>query len=213
MLAGQRGEGRISWKSFWQCARSARIWQSLPGRADRRPQHLPADRDSLGVGLCQPWSCQPGYIQHRGQNPTLGWALLPVFLILLLACGGKKESPQETFERIRLTFLQGDLSRARTEADRAYKRFSGHDALWSWKFRLLEAEILANQGLSQDVLSSLNSDLPQSLANGDLDVCKHMLEALAYSHLGRFPEADQNLQQAERLCTLSHCVVMGEVEG
>ena len=38
-----------------------------------------------------------------------------------------------------------------------------------------------------------------------------MLEALAYSHLGRFPEADQNLQQAERLCTLSHCVVMGEV--
>ena len=132
-------------------------------------------------------------------------------MILLVACGGKKEAPRDTFERIRLTFLQGDLGRARTEADRAYKQFSGRDPLWSWKFRLLEAEILANQGLSQDVLSSLNSDLPPSLANGDLEVRKHMLQALAYSHLGHFPEADQNLQAAERLCTLSHCVVMGEV--
>lgn len=38
-----------------------------------------------------------------------------------------------------------------------------------------------------------------------------MLQALAYSHLGNASQADQNLQQAERLCDLSNCAIKGEV--
>jgi CHAT domain-containing protein len=44
-----------------------------------------------------------------------------------------------------------------------------------------------------------------------LDVRKHMLQALAYAHLGRLTEADQNLQQAERLCDAHPCEAAGEV--
>jgi CHAT domain-containing protein len=135
-----------------------------------------------------------------------------VCLLGLAACHRKKEStPDEIFKEVRLTFLQGNLAQAQVEADTAYKRFAGHDVDWAWKFRLLEADILANQGLSQDVLALLNPSLPQSLSEGALSIRKHMLQALAYSHLGQANQADQNLQEAERLCQVSHCAEMGEV--
>jgi CHAT domain-containing protein len=133
-------------------------------------------------------------------------------LLFLTTCNRKKEpTPGETFKQIRLTFLQGDLARSQVEADSSYKQFSGRNVEWAWRFRLLEAEILANQGLSQNVLSLLDSQLPESLAPGPLSVRKHMLEALAYSHIGQAEKADQNLQEAETLCRRSQCVEQGEV--
>jgi CHAT domain-containing protein len=132
------------------------------------------------------------------------------FLLGLAACHRKKD-PEATFTQIRLTFLHGDLARALGEADNACKRYTGRDVEWAWKFRLLEAEILANQGLSQNVLSLLDSQLPESLVAGPLSIRKHMLEALSYSHIGQAGKADQNLQEAERLCGLSHCIEVGEV--
>jgi CHAT domain-containing protein len=159
--------------------------------------------------LCEPRESQRLHGQHRRKNATL--KQFPIaFLLVLLACSGKKPSGQDLFERIRLTFLQGNLAKARVEADQACQRFSG-DPEWAWRFRTLKAEILANQGLSKEVLSSLDVELPRSLLGNDVNVRKHMLEALAYSHLGRFSEADQSLGEAEQLCTHSRCAVMGEV--
>jgi CHAT domain-containing protein len=132
-------------------------------------------------------------------------------LLFQIACSRSKPAPAVLFDQIRLTFLQGDLARARLEADRAFKQFLGQNAEWAWRFRLLEAEILANQGLSQDVLSLLNPPLPDFLADGDLGVRQHMLKALAYAHLGSFPEAELNFHEAERLCSQAQCKVGGEV--
>jgi len=132
-------------------------------------------------------------------------------LLLLQGCTRREPRPQVAFERIRLAFLRGELDRARAESDRASKQFSGHDEEWAWRFRLLEAEILANQGLSQDVVNLLSPQLPQFLAHGELAVRQHMLLALANSHLGHSSQADENLLQAEQICTASNCAVMGEV--
>lgn len=107
--------------------------------------------------------------------------------------------------------MQGNLAGARTAADQAYRQFSGHDPYWAWKFRILEADILTKQGQSRDVLSSLQAEIPSAFAGSDLEVRQHMLQALAYSHLGEASRADQNLQEAQRQCDLTNCAAKGEV--
>jgi CHAT domain-containing protein/Flp pilus assembly protein TadD len=152
--------------------------------------------------------------KHRGPDSSVKW-IFPLLLLSILfpGCSGKRPAPADTFREIRSTLLHGDLVRARNEADAEYRRFSSHDLEWAWKFRLLEGDALASQGLSQDLLSLLNSELPPSLSSGDLAARKHMLQALAYSHLGDIAAADRNLQQAQQICALSHCESAGEVAG
>jgi CHAT domain-containing protein len=128
-----------------------------------------------------------------------------------LACTGRRNSPQAEFDRIRLSFLQGNLASAKLEAEAAAKQHLGHNQEWNWKFRLLLAEILAHQGLSRDVLSLLTPEIPQELATSDSAVRLHILRALAWSHLGHASEADQNLEIAQKLCDSSHYAVSGEV--
>jgi len=107
-----------------------------------------------------------------------------------------------------MTFLQGNLAIARNDADREYQNSSSSE--WKWKFRVLEAEILTKQGLSQDVITLLDENIPASLSGSDLDVRRHMLLALANSHLGGTSQADEHLQRAEQLCA-STCPANGEV--
>ena len=123
----------------------------------------------------------------------------------------RQREPQEIFEQAQLTLLHGDLVSAQAEAEKAKRRFSGQNDEWAWKFRLLEAESLGLRGLSQDVLTLLNSDLPPQLANGDLGIRKHMLQALAYAGLGDFSPADHDMAEAERLCDFSHSTLAAEV--
>jgi CHAT domain-containing protein/Flp pilus assembly protein TadD len=131
--------------------------------------------------------------------------------LLLVSCNRKQVAPADKFREIRSAVLRGQLVRARSEADQQYHRFQGHDQEWAWKFRLLEGDALASQGLSQDILSLLAAELPQSLANSDLAARKHMLQALAYSHLGDFPSADRHLREAQRICDALNCESAGEV--
>jgi len=90
-------------------------------------------------------------------------------------------------------------------------RFAKIDPAWSWKFRLLEAEVMANRGLNRDVLSTLSADLPPQLAGGDLAAKKLALEALALANTGQFSDADRNLAKAQSLCETSSCEVSGEI--
>ncbi len=134
-----------------------------------------------------------------------------VCALLLVSCNRERVAPADKFREIRSAVLHGQLVRARDEADRQYRSFEGHDQQWAWKFRLLEGDALASQGLSQDILSLLASELPPSLNSSDLAARKHMLQALAYSHLGDFPSADRNLGEAQRICDVLNCESAGEV--
>jgi CHAT domain-containing protein len=131
--------------------------------------------------------------------------------LVLVSCNHVQVAAADKFGEIRRAVLHGQLVRARDEADQQYRSFEGHNQEWAWKFRLLEGDALASQGLSRDILSLLAPELPQSLANSNLAARKHMLQALAYSHLGDFPSADRNLREARRICDALNCESAGEV--
>ena len=130
--------------------------------------------------------------------------------LLWFGCSGLPD-PQKTFDQARDTFFRGELANAREQADTAYRRFSGHDQEWAWRFRILEAEIVLDQGSSKDVLSLLDSPLPTQLANGDLEIRKMTLQGSAYAQLDRFQDADQTLGKAEALSAILHSQLVAEV--
>jgi CHAT domain-containing protein len=130
--------------------------------------------------------------------------------LLCFGCS-RLPDPQKSYEQAWQTFVRGGLSLAKTQADTGFRRFANRDAEWAWKFRLLEAEVLLDQGASQDVLSLLNSSLPTQLASSDLAIKQMTLQASAYAQLGRFQDSDQSLKKAEALSEALHSPLAGEI--
>jgi len=145
------------------------------------------------------------------RSQKFGLTVLALSLALpWLGCSWQPD-PQRTFDQAQETFVRGDLALARREADAAYRRFSGNEPQWAWKFRLLEAEILLDQGLSGDVLSLLDSNLPTQFANSDLAVKQLTLQGGAYAQLDRFQDADHCLKEAERLSDTLRAPLTGQI--
>jgi CHAT domain-containing protein len=138
--------------------------------------------------------------------------LILLLLSLLLGFGcNRSPDPQKTFDRARQMLGHGDLATARREADLGYQSCIGHDPEWEWRFRLLQAEILWNQGLGKDALARLNAALPLQLAKSDLAIKQKIIQGGANVLLGRFPDADRNLKEAETLSQDSHSSFTGEI--
>jgi CHAT domain-containing protein len=119
--------------------------------------------------------------------------------------------PQKAFGHAQQLLTSGDLSSARAEAEAGAKRFSTPDQQWAWRFRLLNAEILLDQGLSTDVLSLLRPSLPPQLANSDLAIKQKNLQAGAYILLRHLGDAERNLHDAEDLSERLHSSLTGEI--
>jgi tetratricopeptide (TPR) repeat protein len=149
------------------------------------------------------------------QGQRWGWWRLvletTILVVVSLAACGPSRDPVAEFEHVRQLFLRGDLIRAQTEAEQAYRYYSAKNSQWSWKFRVLDARILSWRGMNRDVLLVLSSDLPSFVGNSDLDLQKQQLEGLANARLHRFAQAQQELTQAANLCAVSDCAVFGEV--
>jgi len=141
-----------------------------------------------------------------------GWCRL-VPPLLLAGCSSHPAplTPAEQFQAIRSTFLRGDLVKAHQQASTAASDLATRDPAWSWKFRLLDADVLVSQGQSPSLLKLLDADLPSSLGQSDLSVRRHMFRAIAYSHLGEREPADAELSAAKALCDSSSCQVGGEL--
>jgi CHAT domain-containing protein/Tfp pilus assembly protein PilF len=146
----------------------------------------------------------------RNQMFTLLAIGLPWVFVCTLGCN-RLPDPRKAFDHAQQTLLSGDLPRAQAEAHTGYLRFSGQNQEWAWKFRLLEAEILLDQGSSRDALSLIDGALPSQLANGELAVKQKTLRGSAYVLLDRFEDADQNLRQAEELCSTLQSPIAGEI--
>jgi CHAT domain-containing protein/tetratricopeptide (TPR) repeat protein len=119
--------------------------------------------------------------------------------------------PATTFQNIRSDFLHGNLDAAQQKAENARKDFSAGNPEWAMRFRLLEAEILANQGRRPEVLVLLNSPGVTYPAAGDLAIKRDLLCALAHAKLGQEQQADTELQQARRLSDAGNSELNGEV--
>src|SRR5215475_11120499 len=168
MLACPRSPGRFLWKKLWSHHRNSGVRQNNSGRTDRGLQLVRTDHDSDRTGLPKPRQSDFWVHKIERKHSAVKHVLLVAFLVFLYSCSADNRSdPQETFEKVRLTFLHGDLVRAREEADKAYRQLSAGNQEWAWKFRLLEAEILTWQGLNPDVLAILDFELPPPFSNGD----------------------------------------------
>jgi CHAT domain-containing protein len=123
----------------------------------------------------------------------------------------RPSSPVEVFQQAQFDFLRGDLVVARDEAHKGCVLFSGYQGDWEWKFRLLEAEILVNQGLSEQALSLLAFPLPAPLADGELAIKKATVQGIAFARRDRLDDADRSLKEAEDLSAVRHSNLIGEV--
>jgi tetratricopeptide (TPR) repeat protein len=141
-------------------------------------------------------------------------AVAVTFFLLILAWGLAcyRESPQAAFARIYRIFLQGDLVRAQDEAHRESQHFLNSSPEWSGKFQTLEAEVMLWRGLYEDALKLLKSR-PIPFGRPDLAIHSLTLIAEADGFLRRFSEADENIEEAERLCGTSSYAGCGEVVG
>jgi CHAT domain-containing protein len=129
---------------------------------------------------------------------------LPIIIVLssLLACT-HRDDPQRILDQATRSFRHGDVARAEQEARRGYEQFHARSAEWAWKFRLLEGDALAWRGKNEQVLALLASET-SAPPSGNLYARKLRLEALAFADLGRFPQAEKKLDEADSQCTVSN---------
>jgi CHAT domain-containing protein/tetratricopeptide (TPR) repeat protein len=121
-----------------------------------------------------------------------------------------KADPATIFQEVRTEFLHGNLNVAEQKAEKARKDFSA-DGDWAMRFRLLEAEILTDEGRRPEVIALLNSPGVAYPAAGDLSIKRNLLDGLANARLGQAEQADKELQEAQRLAETSHSSLSGEV--
>jgi CHAT domain-containing protein len=119
--------------------------------------------------------------------------------------------PAAVYQNIHSDFLHGNLTAAQQNAEKAVKAFSASDANWAIRFRLLEAEILSNQGHQPEAIALLNDPRVTYPTSGDLAIKRALLCGLAYAGLGHDDQSDADLRQAQHLSDLSNSALGGEV--
>jgi CHAT domain-containing protein len=158
------------------------------------------------------------YITFRPPGIKKTWKRgLPLIgaFVCLSACVAHKD-PHTVLDHAQGTFQRGYLNAAADEAKNGFNEFHGQGADWAWRFRLLEANALTWKGRSDCVLPLLLAEpVPSSHQGcdfdsgisklpppppGELAVEKARLEGWTYVVLHKFPEAEQKLADADRMC-------------
>jgi CHAT domain-containing protein len=107
--------------------------------------------------------------------------------------------PDVTYAAVEKLVIHGDLTAAHQQAQQASAQLWKQNEEWAWRFRLLDARVLLRQGRNKEVLSLLSEAPPSNLTATDISLERTVLQAWAYTSLGRHNEANQALQQAQRL--------------
>jgi len=88
---------------------------------------------------------------------------------------------------------------------------AGRNLEWTWRFKVLKAQILLHKSNYKEALALLGEPLPSSLAATDIPVRKAMMEGTAHRQGQEFLESQKNLNEAEQLARASHPSLLGEV--
>ncbi|MGH9757582.1 MAG: CHAT domain-containing protein, partial [Candidatus Acidiferrales bacterium] len=116
---------------------------------------------------------------------------------MLFAAGCRRARPPQTiYDEVRQKSQRGDLDGALREADQAAREYSSGNTEWSWRFRVLKAQILVLRGSPQDALILLKDPLPDSLRATDVAVRQQMVLGLSHDFLQQYDEAEKNLADA-----------------
>ena len=131
---------------------------------------------------------------------------------MLSACRAPVTSnPETSYRQIYADFLRGNLDSAAQAAAAQETNLLVADPSWSFRFRLLQAEILQYQGKSQDIADILDPRAFAFVPTDDLEIKRLTLLCLADARLGRPQQSAQELQQAQRLSLATHSKLQGEV--
>jgi CHAT domain-containing protein len=121
-------------------------------------------------------------------------------LSVLVGCKNNTlKHPDLTYAAVEKLLIHGDLAAAHQKAQQASTQLWGQNGEWAWRFRLLDARVLLREGRNKEVLSLLSEMPPSNLITTDIALERTILQAWAYNSLGRHNEANQALQQAQRL--------------
>jgi CHAT domain-containing protein/Flp pilus assembly protein TadD len=126
-----------------------------------------------------------------------------------LACR-RQESPQTSFARVYQTFVRGELEQSQENARREFQSLRSSDPEWAWRFRTLEAKSLLWRGMYGQVLSTLDSPAAKP-SSKDSQIEIFALQGATLARLHKFPEAEQAIEQAERMCEASSEATCGDV--
>jgi CHAT domain-containing protein len=137
---------------------------------------------------------------------------MPFLVMTLAGCRSSATvDPAAVYQSIHSDFLRGNLAAAQQNAEKAVEAFSHSDANWAIRFRLLDAEILSNQGRRPEAIALLNDPGVTYPTSGDLAIKRDLLCGLAYATLGQDEQSDAELRKAQHLSDASNSELNGEV--
>jgi CHAT domain-containing protein len=119
--------------------------------------------------------------------------------------------PNVRFEDIHNDFVHGHLDAAQRAASAERREFLSSNPMWSFKFCLLEAEVLSFQGRSQDVVDVLEDEARSFSPGEDLAIKQQILLSLAHARLGQSQLSSEELQRAQRLADATQSTLESEV--
>jgi CHAT domain-containing protein/Tfp pilus assembly protein PilF len=96
-------------------------------------------------------------------------------------------------------FVSGDLSKAHQDSEEAYRSFESSRPDWAAAFRIELGKVLIYQGESGTAMQLLQQPLPTQ-PNLEFQVRRNIFLSIAEAQLGHLDQAEQPLQEAERLC-------------
>jgi CHAT domain-containing protein len=132
--------------------------------------------------------------------PGLVTSILLVLTLISFPACSRHPDPQAALDHAKRTYQHGDMEAVGEETERGYNEFGKISAEWAWQFTILKARGLYQTGMYDRALHLLASE-PASPSSGDLAILKLRLEAAIYASLHKFPEAEQRIREAEKLCT------------
>ena len=110
-----------------------------------------------------------------------------------------------------MNLKRGETFTALQGADKGLQRFPSEETEWHWRFLVLKAEVLHAQGLEQQCLSVIKTELPLSLATSDVAVRRKLIQGAASAAIRQLKGAEEFLAQAESLAKTYHPELLGEV--
>ena len=119
--------------------------------------------------------------------------------------------PKAAYDTAWSKLKRGDLAGARAAIDTFAPGSLAPNGDWDSQFRILKGETLARQGLDDQALALLAAPLPKQLEKSDIAVWQKMAQGIALAHLGRYPESEKYLAEAENLAETNQRELLGEV--
>ncbi len=129
---------------------------------------------------------------------------------MMLGCS-REQPPQRVYEQISTEISRGDLRTALRDTDNAIRRYGVKNEEWSWRFRVLKAQILISQSAPHEALEVLKGEVPTQLATRDFAVRKVLFEGTAERAAQEFAVAEKKLAEAERLAVFFQPLLICEV--